>query len=196
MTTAFAAAKNDLRQAALARRMSISAAMREKFSIRLAKEGVVLAGRFAARAVSAFFSLRDEPDTLPLLRALAEAGFPTLLPVTGPRGAPLVFRLWRPGDPLKTGAMKISEPLASAPTLDPDLLFTPLACFDRRGRRIGYGAGYYDLTLQALRAKGRAIAVGVAYGVAEGADLPDEPHDQRLDFVLTETELIDCADGG
>jgi 5-formyltetrahydrofolate cyclo-ligase len=195
VTTAFAAAKDDLRRKALARRRSMSAATREAFSVRLASEGLALAKRFEARAVSAFFSLHDEPDTLPLIAALAEADFPTLLPVTGPRGAPLVFRLWRPGDPLKVGAMKISEPLASAPTCDPDLLFAPLACFDRRGHRIGYGAGYYDLTLSALRAKGTAVAVGVAYSVSECAALPDEAHDQRLDFVLTEAELIDCRNG-
>jgi 5-formyltetrahydrofolate cyclo-ligase len=172
----------------------LSAAARRKFSIRLAREGLALAKRLEARAVSAFRAFPDEPDTMPLLAALAEAGFPTLLPITGPRGAPLVFRLWRPGDPTVAGRMNIPEPSPSAPSGDPDLLFTPLACFDRRGHRIGFGAGYYDLTLRALRAKGRAIAVGVAFSVAESPTLPDEPHDERLDYVLTEDELIDCRD--
>jgi 5-formyltetrahydrofolate cyclo-ligase len=129
------------------------------------------------------------------LERLAERGFLTLLPVTVARGAPLDFRAWRPGDPVKPGAMRIPEPLPSAPAHDPDLLFVPLACFDRGGHRIGYGAGHYDRTLAALRAKRRAIAVGVAYGIAECPSLPQEAHDQRLDYVLTETELIDCADG-
>jgi 5-formyltetrahydrofolate cyclo-ligase len=194
VTTAPAAVKAELRQAALARRRVLSAAARRKFSIRLAREGLALAKRLEARAVSAFRAFPDEPDTMPLLAALAEAGFPTLLPITGPRGAPLVFRLWRPGDPTVAGRMNIPEPSPSAPSGDPDLLFTPLACFDRRGHRIGFGAGYYDLTLRALRAKGRAIAVGVAFSVAESPTLPDEPHDERLDYVLTEDELIDCRD--
>jgi 5-formyltetrahydrofolate cyclo-ligase len=194
VTTASAAVKEDLRRAALGRRRALSAAERTKFGARLAREGLALAKKNAARAVSAFYPLRDEPDTLPLLTALADAGFVTLLPITMARGAALLFRSWRPGDPTREGAMRIPEPLAEAPALDPDLLFVPLACFDRRGHRIGYGAGHYDRTLTALRAKGRALAVGVAYSVAECDSLPDEAHDQRLDFVLTESELISCTD--
>ncbi|HLJ69699.1 MAG TPA: 5-formyltetrahydrofolate cyclo-ligase [Roseiarcus sp.] len=194
MTTAPAAAKADLREAALARRRALGQADRAKFSARLAREGLRLARRTGARAVSAFHAFPDEPDTGPLLAALAEADFVTLLPITGTRGAPLVFRRWRPGEPTRPGRMNIPEPLEDAPARDPDLLFVPLACFDRRGHRIGFGAGYYDLTLRALRAKGRAVAVGVGYSVAECPILPDEPHDERLDYVLTESELIDCRD--
>ena len=91
--------------------------------------------------------------------------------------------------------MKIREPAASAQSVEPDLLFVPLACFDRRGHRIGFGAGHYDRTLAALRARRPVTAVGVAYSAAQAAEIPDEPHDQRLDFVLTERELIDCRDG-
>jgi 5-formyltetrahydrofolate cyclo-ligase len=194
VTTVSAAVKDDLRRAALARRRALSAGDRTKFTARLASEGLTLAKRNAARVVSAFYPVRDEPDTLPLLAALADAGFATLLPITVARSAPLLFRRWRPGDPTSQGAMRIPEPLAEAPALDPDLLFVPLACFDRRGHRIGYGAGHYDRTLTMLRAKGRAIAIGVAYSVAECDSLPDESHDQRLDFVLTENELIPCTD--
>ena len=192
MTTAGAAAKEDLRQAALRRRQKLAPAARAKFAARLADEGLRLAKAFSARRVSAFFPLPDEPDARPLLAALAEAGFLTLLPVTTPLGAALVFRAWRPGEPTKLGKMKIAEPQESAKAFDPDLLFVPLACFDRRGHRIGYGAGYYDRTLRALRAKGPAIAVGVAFGVSECAAAPFAAHDERLDFVLTDNELIDC----
>jgi 5-formyltetrahydrofolate cyclo-ligase len=194
VTTAPAAVKADLRQAALARRRALGEGARLAFAARLAHEGLSLATRVEARAVSFFYSFPDEPDVSPLLASLAEAGFVTLLPTTGARGAPLVFRRWRPGDATTPGRMNIPEPLASAPAHDPDLLFVPLACFDRRGHRIGFGAGYYDATLRALRAKGRAIAVGVGYSLAECPLLPDEAHDERLDYVLTENELIDCGD--
>ena len=152
------------------------------------------ARRAGARVVSAFWPIGDEPDTRPLLAALAENGFRTALPVTVRRG-PLVFRQWRPGDPTLPGAKNIPEPMASAQALDPDLLFVPLACFDRRGHRIGYGAGHYDRSLAALRASGPVTAVGVAYSAAQAPEIPDEPHDQRLDFILTERELIDCRGG-
>ena len=71
-------------------------------------------------------------------------------------------------------------------------MFTPLAAFDRRGHRIGFGAGHYDRTLARLRAKGPIHAVGVAYSVSEVEAAPDEPHDEPLDFILTEKELIDA----
>ncbi len=86
--------------------------------------------------------------------------------------------------------MGIPEPLETAPAVDPDLLFVPLACFDRRGHRIGYGAGYYDRSLERLRAAKTVHAVGVAYGVCEVAAVPYEAHDQRLDAIVTEQETI------
>ena len=86
--------------------------------------------------------------------------------------------------------MSIREPLEEAPVVDPDLLFVPLACFDRRGHRIGYGAGFYDRTLARLRAMKSIHAAGVAYGVCEIASVPYETHDQSLDAVVTEQETI------
>ena len=187
-----AADKRSLRNEALARRGAVGADVRALFSARLAKFGLEMAQRLHASAVSAFYPIKDEPDTLALLRGLSEHGFRTMLPITVARGAPLIFRQWRPGDPTSPGAMNIPEPPASAPTLDPDLMFVPLACFDRRGHRIGYGAGHYDRTLERLRANGGVTAVGVAYACAEVPALPDEAHDQRLDYILTERELLDC----
>jgi 5-formyltetrahydrofolate cyclo-ligase len=181
MTPAALASKDALRRQALARRGALDADLRGRFAARLAEQGLMIARRVGAQRVSAFYSIRGEPDTLPLIAALAAEGFVTALPVTVSRAAPLVFRRWRPGDPTRPGAMKIPEPLESAGSLDPDLLFVPLACFDRRGHRIGYGAGHYDRTLAALRAAGPATAVGVADAAAEAPQIPDEPHDQRLD---------------
>jgi 5-formyltetrahydrofolate cyclo-ligase len=195
MSTAAAARKDALREEALRRRGALGAEVKQAFSARLAEQGPALAARLNARVVSAFLPIRDEPDTLPMLAALAAGGFCTALPITISRAAPLTFRQWRSGDSTRTGEMKIPEPLASAAECDPDLLFVPLACFDRRGHRIGFGAGHYDRSLAALRAKGSATAIGIAYSVSEAPAIPDEPHDQRLDFILTERELIDCRIG-
>jgi len=191
--TTLADPKAYLRRSALARRRALDPEIRGDFSARLVDEGLRLARLWQPRVVSVFYPIGEEPDTLALLRALAEAGFMTALPVTV-RGRPLTFRGWRPGEATLPGPMNIPEPTREAGDVAPDLLFTPLAAFDRRGHRIGYGAGHYDRTLEGLRARGPIHAVGVAYSVCEVEAVPDEPHDQRLDFILTESELIDARD--
>jgi 5-formyltetrahydrofolate cyclo-ligase len=186
-----AALKADLRRAALARRAALPPQARAAFSEMLTTKGAALALKHDARSASAFYPIRDEPDTLALLDALGAQGLTTALPVTGARGTPLVFRRWRPGEPTIPGQLRIPEPPPDAPALDPDLVFVPLAAFDRRGHRIGYGAGHYDLTLAKLKARKPIVAVGVAYGVCEVEAVPDEAHDQPLDYVLTDRELIE-----
>ncbi len=190
LTSTNADLKRGLRRDALARRAAIEPAARVAFARRLAEEGLRLARLWRPRIVSAFHPLSDEPDTLPLLGALAAEGFATALPLVVGRGLPLAFRLWRPGEPTRAGAMAIREPLEDAPAVDPDLVFAPLACFDRRGNRIGYGAGFYDRSLARLRAIRSIRAVGVAYGVCEVAAVPYETYDQSLDAVVTERETI------
>jgi 5-formyltetrahydrofolate cyclo-ligase len=179
-----------LRQKALARRKALPSETRSRLTERLIREGLRLARLWTPLVVSAFHPIREEPDAVALLGALAGDGFATALPVVVGRGAHLTFRLWRPGDPTTLGGMGIPEPVETAPAVDPDLLFVPLACFDRRGHRIGYGAGYYDRSLERLRAAKNVHAVGVAYGVCEVAAVPYEAHDQRLDAIVTEQETI------
>jgi 5-formyltetrahydrofolate cyclo-ligase len=190
LTSTNADPKTTLRRDALARREAIEPAARAAFSRRLADEGLHLARLWRPQIVSVFHPLRGEPDTLRLLTALAADGFATALPVVVGRGSPLTFRRWRPGDQTRDGAMSIRQPLEAAPVVDPDLLFVPLACFDRRGHRIGYGAGYYDRSLAYLRAMKPVHAAGVAYGVCEIAAVPYEGHDQTLDAIVTEHETI------
>ena len=179
-----------LRQKALARRKALPSETRSRLTERVIHEGLRLARLWTPSVVSAFHPIREEPDALALLGALADDGFATALPVVVGRGAHLTFRLWRPGDPTALGGMGIPEPVETAAAVDPDLLFVPLACFDRRGHRIGYGAGYYDRSLERLRAAKMVHAVGVAYGVCEVPAVPYEAHDQRLDAIVTEQETI------
>jgi len=179
-----------LRRQTLARRRELDADVRSRLAERLTQEGLRLARRWRSAAVSAFHPIREEPDTLPLLEALAAEGYATALPVVVGRGTRLTFRLWRPGEPTRVAGMGIHEPLDSAPGVEPDLLFVPLACFDRQGHRIGYGAGYYDRSLTFLRSTKKIHAVGVGYGVCEVAAAPYEAHDESLDVVVTEHETI------
>ncbi len=187
------ASKADIRAAALARRAQVSPQVRAEFAASLAREGASFAQSHGARIISLYTAIRTEADPAALLARLAAAGRATALPVTQARGEPLVFRRWQPGDPLVRGPWGIGEPAPQLPACAPDLLFMPLAAFDRHGHRIGYGAGHYDRALAQLRVHQNVIAVGVAFSVQEVAALPQEPHDQSLDFVVTETEWITCS---
>jgi 5-formyltetrahydrofolate cyclo-ligase len=141
--------------------------------------------------VSGFSPLKSEISPLPLLRRLADAGAGLALPVVSGRGQPLVMRAWSFGAPLVSAVWGIREPPADAPELNPDILIVPLLAFDRRGHRIGYGAGYYDMTIARLRAMKPVTAIGIAFAAQEIAAVPTTPRDARLDLVLTEREAID-----
>ena len=186
--------KKALRATALAIRAGISKSDAEAFAARLAKLGPDFARGHVATVVSVFWSIGDEIPTHPLLTALDAAGFAVALPVTGKRGTPLTFRRWTPATEMVRGRMDIAEPPAEAEVLEPDLLFVPLAAFDRRGHRIGYGAGFYDMTLAKLRATKSVTAVGLAYAAQEVLFIPQEAHDEPLDFIVTEKDTIICTD--
>ncbi len=182
-----------IRSAALERRAGVNEATRLAFAERIALQGVALARRAVVRTVAVFWPIGSEPDTLMLLAALDYHDFIAALPCTGAMGQPLTFRRWRDGDPLVEGPMRIPEPSPRLPQVEPDLIFTPAAAFDRRGFRAGYGGGFYDITLAALRARRPIPAIGLAFACQEVEHIPEEDHDQPLDLILTENELIDCS---
>ncbi len=186
------AAKAALRSQALARRGLINGIESRAFTQRLANIGAGIVAEKKAHIVSAFWSIGDEPATLPLLHNLARQGVLTALPVMQGRGTPLLFRLWKEGEPLAEVKWGIKEPLPEAREVQPDLLFVPLAAYDRAGNRLGYGAGYYDRTLAELRAAKSITAVGVAFDIQEMAEIPVEAYDEKLDYVLTDHEWIVC----
>jgi 5-formyltetrahydrofolate cyclo-ligase len=144
--------------------------------------------------VALYASLPGELDSLPLLQALAQKGFPTLLPVAGAKATPLTFRLWKPGDPLAAGRFGLREPPATAPVMVPKILFAPLLGFDGAGTRLGFGGGYYDATLARLRAGGLIAAGGLAFSCQRAEWIPREKHDEGLDFVVTETDVFEFTE--
>jgi 5-formyltetrahydrofolate cyclo-ligase len=183
--------KAALRTAALALRDALPAAERQAAAEAIAARPFPVAITPGV-IVSAFMPLKSEINPLPLMRKLADAGAQLALPAIDGRGLPLIMRAWKFGDPFKAGQWGIREPLPEAPQVDPDILIVPLACFDRNGHRIGYGAGYYDMTINALRAKKPVVAIGIGFAAQEVPQVPATERDERLDLVLTEREVIDC----
>jgi 5-formyltetrahydrofolate cyclo-ligase len=138
--------------------------------------------------VSAYWPMRSEADPRPILEALHARGAALCLPAIV-KGA-MLFRRWAPWEPIVPGGFGTLVPELHQPQVRPRLLIVPLAAFDRRGYRIGYGKGYYDRALSEL---GPVVSVGIGYGAQEIAKVPDEPHDRRLDWIVTEREAIRCG---
>ena len=183
--------KIELRKVALARRDALGA------DVRAAAAQAIAARPFPmpvppGAIVSGFMPLKSEINPLPLMRTLADAGAKLALPVVAGKGKPLTMRAFTFGDVLASGVWGIREPKPEAPEVFPDILLVPLLAFDRSGHRIGYGAGYYDMTITALRARKSVAAVGIAFAAQEVAQVPSTPRDARLDLVLTEREVIQC----
>jgi 5-formyltetrahydrofolate cyclo-ligase len=183
--------KADLRQAALARRDALPGAERAAAAETIAARPFPIPVP-AGAVVSGFSPLRSEINPLPLMRVLAKGGARLALPVVDGRGKPLIMRAWAFGEELGKGVWGIREPLPGAPEVFPDILLMPLAAFDRTGNRIGYGAGYYDMTLARLRAMKPVVAIGLAFATQQINHVPVTERDERLDLVLTEHEVIDC----
>jgi 5-formyltetrahydrofolate cyclo-ligase len=188
------AAKERLRHEAQARRDALPA------DVRKAGAETVAARAFPLRItpgtiVSGFMPLKSEINPLPLMQKLGEQGARLALPRIAGRGSPLSMRAWEFGGPLDRGQWGIREPMADAPEVDPDILLVPLLAFDRAGYRIGYGAGYYDMTINRLRELKAVTAVGIAFAAQKVPEIPKTPRDARLDLVLTEREVIDLRDG-
>jgi len=175
--------KAEARKLALARREALDPA------VGAALTDIVLRGLPPAPGdvVAGFWPMGREIDIRSLLQALHDRGHPVGLPVTPKRGLPLAFRRWRPGDELARGPMGTRQPGPEAEPLTPGYLLVPLLAFDRAGRRLGYGGGYYDRTLAALPG---ATAIGVAHAAQELDEVPAGPEDARLTAIATEAGLI------
>lgn len=136
----------------------------------------------AGRPLAGYMAMRTEID--PTAAMAAHQG-PVCVPVIIGKGLPLKFREWTPGCALIPGDFGALIPAEGA-WIEPEILITPLVAFDRRGYRLGYGGGFYDRTLELLRARRPTLAIGFAFAGQELPEVPIEPTDQRLDAILTE----------
>ena len=181
--------KTALREAALALRDRIEIDDRLEWDPLIAERVLaLLVFKDGAGPVSAYWPMRSEADPRPILEVLHERGIPLCLPaIVGQR---MLFRRWAPYEPIVPGGFGTLVPQPEQPEVVPTILIVPLAAFDRRGSRIGYGKGHYDAKLTEL---GPVISIGIAYAAQEIAAVPDEPHDRRLDWIVTERETIACG---
>ncbi len=153
----------------------------------------------AARRVALYQSIHNEVDTDLLIRQAWYDDVDVLLPrvVTVP-DCRMVFATWCADDVLQRGAFGILEPAHPQQVLpcqalaDVDILCVPLLGFDRSGRRLGYGAGCYDRCLAAIVGK-RPVLIGLAYSMQEVDSVPCQSYELRLDYVVTEREVMSCS---
>ncbi|MGR3436838.1 MAG: 5-formyltetrahydrofolate cyclo-ligase [Shimia sp.] len=135
-------------------------------------------------ALAGFMPIGTEIDPRPAMEAAAAHG-PVAVPVIDGPGLPLRFARWTPGCAMVEGPFRARIP-ATLDWVVPRVVIVPLVAFDAMGGRLGYGGGFYDRTLEALRAAGPVTAIGFAFAAQEAEALPLEPTDQPLDMVVTE----------
>lgn len=147
------------------------------------------AGRPVPQHIAAFWSTAEEPSLQPLLQQwVEEEGYRVSLPVVTAPDAPLEFRLWTPDAELREGPYGIHEP-AGQPAPLPDIVLVPTLGYTREGDRVGYGKGYYDRTLAALKEQGHPFtSIGIAWATGDlsGQGHVAAAHDQKLDAILTD----------
>ena len=184
--------KAEARNAAAKARNGAHTMLKHDAPLHLMKHAFPIQPSETANVVSAFFPYKSEIDTRPLLGKLAGEGWTTSLPIVIALGQPLIFRRWYPGEPTVPGVWGIPRPTDDAQLIEPDVLLVPLMAFDRKGYRLGYGGGFYDRTLELLRARKSIIAIGVAYSAQEVDSVPRDSHDQTMDFIMTEKGIFVC----
>lgn len=181
--------KTHLRSLYLQKRASLSAEQATRASHAVAEILLAFPGLEAARVVAGYFPIRHELDILPALNKLHRKGHGTALPVIRHIQSPLEFHRWKPGETLVKSALfkSVWEPSPSSPILVPDIILVPLVAFDRKGFRLGYGSGAYDRT---LAASPNVVTIGIGFAFQEAEALPHISFDQRVDYVITEKEII------
>ncbi|MGI2031218.1 5-formyltetrahydrofolate cyclo-ligase [Rhizobium panacihumi] len=179
--------KAELRNGRLAARDAIPVELRLEKNLSLTAHGLGAIPVSPGTIVSGFLPIRSEVDLKPLMAALAEEGARLCLPAILDKTT-IVFREYRPDAELISMGFGTYGPAPHEPVLDPGIMLVPLAAFDQSGNRIGYGGGYYDRAIHQMHQKGHnPRLIGIAFDCQEVASVPVEPHDIRLDAILTES---------
>lgn len=178
---ALRAEMKDLRAELAARDPDAGETLAEKFPLKLLE-------RYGP-TVAVYMPIGSEIDPRPLLGKLVDAGAKLALPCVKKNGS-MVYRHYTRGDPLEKRAFGLLEPFHEVPEVEPTLILTPLLAYDNKGNRLGYGKGHYDRAIARLRENGRVFVCGLAFHGQEVENVPAEPHDIPLDWVMTERGSI------
>jgi len=189
--------RNTLRRQVLARRNRMTGREREEKSISISSRVMAIPEVNAARIILVYMHFRSEVQTTELINRITAAGKGLAIPLTRPEASQLTaVRITDPETQVAPGYCGIPEPLpqlVKQAFCDPrtiDAVAVPGSVFDRSGGRLGYGGGFYDRFL-ATAAPG-ALRIGLAFELQVMDRVPVEPHDQFMDFVVTEEKLYDC----
>ena len=187
--------KPALRAAALARRDALTPDTRKAASAAIARRVAPILSHPRPQVVGTYWGLGSEADPEAIEAWCAGEGVVIGLATMTDRDT-MVFRVHKPGEALAPDAYGVPAPPASAPAVEPDVLIVPVSAFDRSGMRLGKGRGVYDRAIAALGARGRApLLVGIGFSVQEVAAIPAEPHDVRLDWIVTENQALEFPRG-
>ena len=175
------------REQLLESRLAAGRAQREQWNALILPQLRELLPAPAGRVFGLCWPFKGEFDSRELVTELLEQGAQAALPAVVQARTPLEFRLWRPGDPTERGVYQIPVP-KKREVVEPDVLLVPLVGFDDRAYRLGYGGGYFDRTIAAMRQ--RPLAIGIGYELARLATIYPQPHDIPMDAIVTEQGLF------
>ena len=179
--------RKEVRSRLIADRLAMDANDRRQHSVKIALHLSRLIEPLSKRTVSFYWPFRGEPDLRSLMQTVVEGGGRCALPVVVERKAPLVFRLWKPGDRLVPGVWNIPVP-ADGAEASPDVVIAPVVGFDSACYRLGYGGGFFDRTLASLHH--RPLAIGVGYDATSVSTIYPLPHDVPMEAIVTEREIL------
>lgn len=183
--------KANLRRTAIAKRDAILAADHEAWSFAACEQLVLAISErgLMAKSIALYNPIKSELDVTPVLHALDAEGGNVSLPVVESGRSELSFYRFHSTLHMEEGAFGVLEP-ERLEQVTPDVVVVPLVAFDAAGNRLGYGKGYYDATLHALRAANPSVlAIGVGFALQEVEAIPADAHDAKLDMIVTETTM-------
>jgi 5,10-methenyltetrahydrofolate synthetase len=168
-------------------RLDMPAQTRSEFAGRMAPLLDQVVGDVEGRMISFYWPYRGEPDLRPWAARVVANGGMTALPVIVARGQPLIFRVWKLGDPLMHGMWDIPAP-AGGEEVSPDIVIAPLVGWDSALYRLGHGAGFFDRTLAAMSAK--PLVIGIGYSATQLPTIHPQAHDIPMQAIVTEKGIL------